>query len=286
MPGVLSDVRQTSAGPMVEYAMAFVTRDGRRTMVEGIQLTIIRSFLEAYLMRLPNPDGATLVIADRGGTVLARVAPAGEIAEIRHPLTTATAIPGTTWRLRLRAERASVLAGAGGGASLGWALLAGLALASIAGLWLGLRALNANRALRESEGKLRGLVGALEEAVFLHHADGRIELLNASAKAMADSDEDVVASDAISGWMTVSDDGEPVDPADTPVGRSFARGTPQRDVIGLDHVGHDRRWVDVSTRPLIRAGETSPYAVSARARTSPSARSSRRTCSTSPIATR
>jgi PAS domain-containing protein len=46
--------------------------------------------------------------------------------------------------------------------------------------------------LRESERKLRALLGALDEAVFLQHADGRVELLNASAKALAQTDADIV----------------------------------------------------------------------------------------------
>ncbi|MDQ3677685.1 MAG: diguanylate cyclase [Actinomycetota bacterium] len=122
------------------------------------------------------------------------------------------------------------------------------------------RTIAANRALRESEGKLRGLVGALEEAVLLHHADGRVELLNTSAKALAETEVDVVAEP----WTDrppVSDDGVPIGAADTPVGRSFANGTPQRRVIGVDRPGRERVWLDVSTRPLTHLGETTPYAV-------------------------
>ncbi|MGH2840550.1 MAG: diguanylate cyclase, partial [Solirubrobacteraceae bacterium] len=36
---------------------------------------------------------------------------------------------------------------------------------------------------------------------------------------------------------------------------------PERQVIGLDRPGRDRVWLDVSTRPLTRPGETAPYAV-------------------------
>ncbi len=260
-PGLLADARSSSLGPLIEYSVPIAAPGGRRVLVEGLPLALVRTFLETYLRRLPNPDGATLTIGDRGGAVLARVLPKGPVRATNHPLTVASKIEGTTWRLRLRAERASVLAGARGGAWLGWSLLAGLALALVAGLWLGVGVLRSNRALRESEGKLRGLVGALEEAVFLQHADGRIELLNASAKAMAGTDEDVVVRAFEDDWQAVSDDGLPIDAAQTPVGRSFADGTPQRDVIGLDHAGHERRWVDISTRPLTRPGETTPYAV-------------------------
>ncbi|MDX6678239.1 MAG: hypothetical protein QOE31_2291, partial [Solirubrobacteraceae bacterium] len=150
---------------------------------------------------------------------------------------------------------------------LGWALLGGLALAIIAGLWLCARVIRsshrmgaANTALREGEGKLRALVGALEEAVFLLHADGRVELLNASAKALMETDADLLAAPELD-WLAVSDDGVPMTAADTPAGRSFAAGTAERRVMGLDRPGRERLWLDVSTRPLTRPGETAPYAV-------------------------
>jgi diguanylate cyclase (GGDEF)-like protein/putative nucleotidyltransferase with HDIG domain len=266
-PGVLSDVRQTAAGPLIDFGLPFKTTGGQGMLVQGIPVALLRSFLDNYLRRLPNPDGAVLVVVDGGGTVLSRVVAPGRRAAARDPLTAAAVIPGTTWRLRLQAERAAVLAGSAGGAWVGWILLGGLALAILAGLWLCARVMRssrrthtANRALRESEGKLRGLVGALEEAVFLLHRDGRVELLNASAKALAETDADVI-TEPILDWLPVTDDGVPMSESDTPAARSFATGTSERSIMGLDRPGHDRLWLEVSTRPLTRPGETSPYAV-------------------------
>jgi diguanylate cyclase (GGDEF)-like protein/putative nucleotidyltransferase with HDIG domain len=266
-PGVLSDVRSSAAGPLVEFGLPYKTRAGRRVLVEGMPAGLLRSFLSDFLRRLPNPDGATLVVADSAGAVIAHVTPKGARVAARDAVTVQARVPSTTWRLRLHADRARVLAGTGGGAWLGWALLAGLALATMAGLWLFARVIaqshrtgSANRALRESEGKLRALVGALEEAVFLMYADGSIELLNASAKALAESDLDFIAQPRLD-WLPVSDDGVPLDAADTPVGRSFATGNAERRVIGLDRPDHDRIWLDISTRPLVRPGESSPYAL-------------------------
>jgi|GEM_PF-875614 len=266
-PGVLSDVRSSTAGPLVEFGLPFTTRAGKRVLVEGIPAGLVRSFLSDFLKRLPNPDGATVVVADSAGAVIARVAPKGARVAAKDGVTVQVSVPSTTWRLRLHADRARVLAGTGGGAWVGWALLAGLALAILAGLWLLARVVahshrtsTANGALRESEGKLRALVGALEEAVFLMYADGSIELLNASAKALAGSDRDFIAQPRRD-WLPVSDDGVPLDAADTPAGLSFANGTAERRVIGLDRPGHERLWLDMSTRPLVRPGETSPYAI-------------------------
>jgi diguanylate cyclase (GGDEF)-like protein/putative nucleotidyltransferase with HDIG domain len=266
-PGVLSAVRNTSAGPLIDFGMPFETAAGKRTLVQGTPVSLIRRFLENYLKRLPNPDGAELLIDDRSGSLLARVAPPRAATSIDERFTAAADVPGTNWRLRLQADHANVLAGSGGGVWVGWALLGGLALAMLAGLWLCARVMRssqhttlANAALRESEGKLRALVGALEEAVFLVHADGRVELLNASAKALTEIDADVVESfEEV--WMPVDDDGTPIDVADTPIARSFASGDAGRRIIGFDRPNRERVWLDVSTRPLTRPGETAPYAV-------------------------
>ena len=266
-PGVMSDVRMTSAGPLVDFGLRFETPAGERALVEGIPVALMRNFLEAFLRRLPNPDGATLTIDDRAGAALARVAPRKASRPDHDLLTVAANVPKTTWRLRLQAERDRVFAGSGGGVWLGWGLLAALGVAIVAGLWLCVRVTAssrrteaANRALRESEGKLRALVGALEEAVFLVYADGSVELLNDSAKKLADTDADNVREPRTD-FLSVSDDGVPIDAEETPVGVSFAHGTAERRVVGMDRPGHDRVWLDVSTRPLFRPGETSPYAV-------------------------
>ena len=266
-PRVLSDVRRTPAGPIVELDLPFTTRDGDFVLVEGIPVAVLRTFFQDFLRRLPNPDGATLVIADRRGVGLARVTPAGAAASTRDALTAVAAVPGTTWRLRLQAERARVLAGSGGGGWLGWLLIAALACATLAGLWLSARALASARrttaagsALRESEAKLRALVGALEEAVLLVYADGRVELLNESAKTLIGTDADVVA-DTDTGWVAVNEDGSAIAADQTPAAISFATGAAQRRIVGIDRPGHERIWLDVSTRPLTRPGESSPYAV-------------------------
>lgn len=264
----LADVRRTAAGPLVDVGFPFVSRSGdKRVLVEGIPVALMAAFIEDYLRRLPNPDGARLIVTDTRGTVLARVAPSDAAKPAPEQLTARANIPGTTWHLRLQADRSRVLAENGGGAWLGWALLGGLAAAILTGLLLCARVIGSarrtratNLALRESEGKLRGLVGALEEAVCLYHADGSIELLNASAKTLLETDADVIA-EPNADWLLVNDDGEPLGGADGPVGRSFATGLPQRRVIGLDRPNHVRAWLDVSTRPLTRAGEKSPYAV-------------------------
>jgi hypothetical protein len=74
---VLSDVRGTAAGPLVDYRPAFATRGAKRVLLQGIPVALMRSLLEDSLGRLPSDDGALLVVLDRVGTELAVVAPKG-----------------------------------------------------------------------------------------------------------------------------------------------------------------------------------------------------------------
>ncbi len=126
---------------------------------------------------------------------------------------------------------------------------------------LEVRLLAANRALRECEARLRAVVDGLDDAVLLEHADGRMEVLNAAAKALADTGADIVTASPSLDWRFLDDDGELLARTDTPVGRSFAYGSPQRRVVGLDRPGHARVWLDVRARPLTLPGQTAPYAV-------------------------
>jgi diguanylate cyclase (GGDEF)-like protein/PAS domain S-box-containing protein len=264
---IVSDVRSSGAGPAIEYALPFTTAAGRRVLVEALPLAMMRAFLDAYLQRLPNPDGSTLLVSDQRGQVLARIAPPGDAAPARARMRVSVAVPGTTWRLALAADRARVLEGVGGIAWIAWIMLGVLALAVLAGLWLCARLLLSarrgrigNRALRESESKLRGLVDALEEAVILRYADGRVELLNESARALFGTDADRISYPP-AGWTMFDDDGVTIDVDDGPSAMALAGSEPDRRVIGLLPPEGPRIWLEVSTRPLTQPGADAPYAV-------------------------
>jgi diguanylate cyclase (GGDEF)-like protein len=264
---LLSDVRDSKSGPVVEYALAFASPAGRRMLVEGLPLSMMRTFLNAFLKRLPNPDGAALVVADQHGRALARIPSPGRQAASGARMHVNASVPGTTWRLQLAADRARVLEGFSAVAWVAWAMLGVLALAVLAGLWLCARLLlsarrirNGNAALRDSESKLRGLVEALEEAVFLRYTDGRVELLNASAKELFGSEVDSLTL-PLEGWTILDDDGIPIDVAESPSGMVLAGSGAERRVVGLEPPGRPRMWLEVSTRPLTKPGEDSPYAV-------------------------
>ena len=120
----------------------------------------------------------------------------------------------------------------------------------------------ANGALRESEGKLRALVGALEEAVFLVHADGSVELLNAPPRRSPRPTPTSLGRRARIG-LPVDDDGAAARrPADTPVGALVRRRHPR---AARDRHGPPRPRARLARRQHAaadsRPGETTPYAV-------------------------
>jgi len=82
---VLSAVRASARGPVVEYALPFPSGRGRRVLVEGIPVQLMRAFLNNYLARLPNPDGSVLAVMDAAGVVLARIGPQGRPASTGRP---------------------------------------------------------------------------------------------------------------------------------------------------------------------------------------------------------
>jgi diguanylate cyclase (GGDEF)-like protein/PAS domain S-box-containing protein len=262
----LSDVRPSPGGRVIEFGAKFVGADGARLLVEGVPLAVMRAFLGDYLMRLPNPDGAVLTMVDGNGAVLADGRPSRTVRSPKETITAASAVPGTHWRLRLVAERARVLAGVNRLPWLAWAMLGAVGLAILVAAVLVRRVLRASRsqrranlALRESQEKMHGLVDALEEAVFLKHADGRLELLNAAAKRLLDTDADVM-SDQRPGWTALTDDGEHLDLDRGPVAMALETRELQRAVVGIERPDGSRTWVEVSARPLTRPGEDRPYA--------------------------
>jgi len=257
---VLSNVVHAGGGaPTIEFAIPFGPPQAGRALVEGVPLGIISSFLSDYFGQLRG--GAGLALTDRRGAVLlrqGRISLSGVTSMTRFG--TAAAVPGTPWTLRLEADRALVLAGANRLSWLPWLLLFGLALVAVIGIGLFRRMViymhrqrESNVALRESREQIGNIVEALEEAVILHHADGRTELLNASAKAIFDP--------VAPGWDLLDDTGEPLDERDTPIQRVLGSGLAQRGTIGLKLRDGSRRWLALRARPLVRPGEQGPHAV-------------------------
>ncbi len=271
----LSNVLRHDGRQVIEYAIPFGKGARRRAIVQGLPLKLMANFLQSYLERLRGVDGAGLAVMDSRGVVINRqgkINTKGPIPEDR--LATRAAVPGTSWNLRIEADRARVLAGVNHRAWLPWLLLGALAIASVAGAALYLRMLvsvrrqreavsrqrESNRALHESRDQARNLVEALEEAVILFHADGRTELLNTSARDLMDTDAD--SMDGLGpGWEVLDDDGAPLPEEEQPVRVALATGVARTRVIGLKRPDGSRRWMTVRARPLVRPGESHVHAV-------------------------
>ena len=266
----LSDIVGSGDARVIEYSIPFGSRGNRRALVQAVPLTLMSSFLDDYLLRLHEVDGAGLALTDSNGAVLTRkgkVATSGSGATSRDRLATSAGVPGTPWKLRLEAPKAQVLASVSHLHWLAWLLLAALAVAAVTGILLLRRVIAsarrqraANVALHESRQQLRNLVEALEEGVALHHADGSTELLNASARQLVETEDDVLGA-LPPDWELLDEMGAPLDRDDTPARQALLTGRACTKVVALKRPGGGPRWLKVRARPLVRPDEDRPYAV-------------------------
>jgi PAS domain S-box-containing protein len=121
----------------------------------------------------------------------------------------------------------------------------------------------AESALLESEERYRAVIGALEEGIVLHEADGTISGCNASAcRILGLTEAEIVGRNARDpGWRGVREDGSPFEPESHPAAITLLTGLPcSRVIMGLDRLG-ERVWLSMSSRPLCRPGSDDPYAV-------------------------
>lgn len=125
----------------------------------------------------------------------------------------------------------------------------------------------AEAALAESEERNRGVVHALEEGLLIYGPDGRAISCNAAATRILGLPEEELLGKLAGEWgVTMTfEDGSPVTFENSPSRRAFTSGLPQREVIvKFQHRDGTELWVSISSHPLVREGESSPYgAVSA-----------------------
>jgi len=122
----------------------------------------------------------------------------------------------------------------------------------------------AEAALAESEERNRGVVQALEEGLLVYGDDGRAVSCNAAAARILGLSEEQLIGVHAGQWpigMTY-EDGSPLTVDNTPSRRAFQTGVPQRDVVlRFERPDGEEAWVSVSSHPLVREGESAPYAV-------------------------
>jgi PAS domain S-box-containing protein len=122
----------------------------------------------------------------------------------------------------------------------------------------------AEHALLESEERYRAVIGALEDGIVLHEADGTISSCNASAcRILGLPESEIVGRTARNpGWRAIREDGSPFEPESHPASITLLTGLPCSHVImGIEKADGARAWVSINSRPLCRPGEQDPYAV-------------------------
>lgn len=124
---------------------------------------------------------------------------------------------------------------------------------------------DSTRALFESEEKHRSVVEAMSEGVVQFEADGTVSMCNTAAEhILGRTREDIVNRHVDNNWLIIKEDGQPIGANDpnTPTAMTFRTGQPQSDwVMGIYKPSGELTWGLVNTQPLLRSGETSPYAV-------------------------
>jgi PAS domain S-box-containing protein len=118
--------------------------------------------------------------------------------------------------------------------------------------------------LMESEARYRSVVSALSEGVVMLGRDGAILTSNESAaQILGLTVEQMVGRTSFDPrWQAVHEDGTPFPGETHPAIIALRTGEPQSNVVmGVRRPDDELVWIVVSARPLIRAGDTQPYAV-------------------------
>jgi diguanylate cyclase (GGDEF)-like protein/PAS domain S-box-containing protein len=122
----------------------------------------------------------------------------------------------------------------------------------------------AEAALAESEERNRGVVQALEEGLLVYGSDGRAIACNAAAaRILAVPEEELLGAHAGEWPLELTfESGAPMTVENSPSRRAFETGVPQRDVVLRLAARNGRElWLSVSSHPLTREGQSSPYGV-------------------------
>ncbi len=118
--------------------------------------------------------------------------------------------------------------------------------------------------LRRSEEQYRSLVAALDEGIVLMDKNGALVAANSSAERILGLTEEQIRARNMLGpnWTAVHEDGSPFDIAEYPIAVTLKTGQSLLNVVmGVLRPDGQLAWVSVNTQPLIRKGESLPYAV-------------------------
>jgi PAS domain S-box-containing protein len=122
----------------------------------------------------------------------------------------------------------------------------------------------AEEALRRSEASFRSVVAAMAEGLVVQRADGAIIDCNQQAEKILGLTRDQLLgkSSLDEDWRLVREDGRKIDGSEHPAMVTLRSGQRCTNVaMGLCQPGDTLRWINVNTEPLLRTGESQPYAV-------------------------
>jgi len=122
----------------------------------------------------------------------------------------------------------------------------------------------AQRELHETEARYLSVVDALGEGIVLQAADGSIYTCNAAAEAILGLTRDQMSgrTSVDDTWRSIHEDGSPFPVEARPAMVTLATGEPRTGVVmGVHKPDGTLTWISINSRPLVRPGETSPYAV-------------------------
>jgi len=118
--------------------------------------------------------------------------------------------------------------------------------------------------LQQSESRLQVVLDSLAEGLILLSRDGKLLMANPSAEAILGLSlhELYLAQSESLDWQPLRSDGSPYPVEAFPYRRTLRDGVPlSGEVMGLRRPDGRRCWISINTRPLLLAGEDTPYAV-------------------------
>jgi signal transduction histidine kinase len=178
----LGNLRPYEGSGVIDYAVAFPTRFGTRTLIQGFTPSVLGSFLAADLKKIPGVRGAHNYLIDGNEVVLASTNPA---VPVGRPFSNAGAVQAlghtsgefdgqyfdtvrldnSTWRIVLAAPNGPLFASVSGLHKwIPWVIFVAFALVALAALMLGRRVLRAAREVRDANAQLELLNSELGEA--------------------------------------------------------------------------------------------------------------------------
>jgi PAS domain S-box-containing protein len=120
--------------------------------------------------------------------------------------------------------------------------------------------------LRDSEERYRSVIAALDEGMILVDAAGNVLATNNSCeRILARSSAEMAWRPSTETFAAVVDEEErPVPSSELPFLITLRTGEPRQNVIlGVTRADGDKVWISMNSQPLVRYGETAPYAAMA-----------------------